>query len=278
MAKGFTFVPAHRIPLAGQADVFNRAFHGYLAGWVDMDDVALARFVSVQGADFCHSRFVTLDGAPVGFGYINCTGNISRLSGMGVVPEARRRGAASWLLKELLKEAKERDDKTMMLEVFEQNSGAVDLYRQHGFQVLMRLHGWRHSTGGSTFANNLPELEEISPTVASQLPRSEEYPEIPWQISRHAIAKLPIAHAFRTADSCIVIGDTAAPLVRVHACFNCAAGKDDRRRAFAAVVARFPESKFFAPAIFPEQIGTEVFQPLGFAREPLNQFLMRRDL
>jgi hypothetical protein len=29
---------------------------------------------------------------------------------------------------------------------------------------------------------------------------------------------------------------------------------------------------------FPEQFGTEVFQPLRFAREPLSQFLMRYDL
>jgi len=41
---------------------------------------------------------------------------------------------------------------------------------------------------------------------------------------------------------------------------------------------RYPDREFFTPPFFPEQLGEEVFQPLGFVREPLSQFLMRYDL
>lgn len=115
----FEILPAHKIPLAEQVEIVNRAFRGYLAGWAEMDDAALARFISVQGADPCYSCFVAVGGKLAGFGYISRTGNVSRLSGMGTVPEARRTGAASWLLAQLLKEARGRDDEAMILEVFE---------------------------------------------------------------------------------------------------------------------------------------------------------------
>ncbi len=50
------------------------------------------------------------------------------------------------------------------------------------------------------------------------------------------------------------------------------------REAFASVLELHRGREFFAPPVFPEEFGTKLFAPLGFAREPLSQFLMRRDL
>jgi ribosomal protein S18 acetylase RimI-like enzyme len=274
----FEILPAHAIPIAEQAKIFNRAFKGYLAGWAEMDEAALTRFISVQGADPCYSRFVAVGGKPAGFGYINRTGNVSRLSAMGTVPEARRTGAATWLLTQLLKEAKERNDEAMVLEVFEQNTAAVALYKQSGFETITRLFGWRRMPRAAAGEDRPGPMQEISPTLASQLPRATEYPAIPWQISRHAIAKLPIARAFRVEHVCAVIGDTNAESIRIHACFAAETDWSALRRVVSAVLRQFPEQEFFAPAIFPEQFGKEIFEPLGFLPEPLNQLLMRRDL
>src|SRR6266550_4712287 len=135
----FEIVPAHELLLAEQANIFNRAFAGYLAGWSEMDAGALARFLCAQGADLCYSRFVRAKGELAGFGYINRTGNISRLAAMGTVPEARRTGAAAHLLSQLVDESKTRGDAAMMLEVFEQNLPALALYRRYGFHELSRL-------------------------------------------------------------------------------------------------------------------------------------------
>jgi ribosomal protein S18 acetylase RimI-like enzyme len=273
----FEILPAHDLALAEQANVFTEAFAGYLAGSMKMNAESLARFLSAQGADLCYSRFIRTSGKLAGFGYINRTGNISRLSGMGVVPSARRAGAARHLLRHLVDEAKKRHDSAMMLEVFEQNSGAHALYSSNGFREITRLFGWRKKEDVDLSAATSDPLEEISLIAASQTESTLDYPEIPWQISRHAVAKLSAARAFRIGETVIVIGDPSASPIRVHALINSSGKIDEITSAFSAVLPRFKGREFFAPAIFPERLG-EIFQTLGFTREPLNQFLMRRDL
>lgn len=274
----FEIVPAHDISFADQAAIFNEAFAGYLAGWSEMDAAAVARFLCAQGADLCHSRFLRANGALVSFGYINRTGNIARLAGMGTVPETRKSGAAAFLLSQLMSEAKARADEAMVLEVFEQNVPALELYRRNGFRELMGLFAWRRAreTGN---AEQATAVEEISLIAASQARSCSGFPDIPWQISPHAVAKLTAGRAFKIDNVHIVIGDPAVDPIRVHGLFwQEEKNWDAPRNALAAVLRRFPKSGFFAPAIFPEQFGTSIFEPLGFVREPLNQVLMRRDL
>jgi ribosomal protein S18 acetylase RimI-like enzyme len=268
----FEIQPAHELPLAEQATVFNRAFAGYLAGWHDLDGEGAVRLICAQGIDLCYSRFVRANGALVGFGFISRTGNVSRLAGMGVVPEARRSGAASFIVSHLLDEAKERSDEAMVLEVFEQNVPALALYRHHNFRDLMRLFGWRvhkfetHSTAA---------VEEISLLTASEMRSAVDFPDIPWQVSRHAVMKLADARAYKIDKACVVISNPKTPPIRIHALLG---DSNASRNALATVLGKFPGSEFFAPAIFPERFGAQLFQPLGFAREPLNQILMRHDL
>lgn len=274
----FEIVPAPELSLAEQAGIFNRAFAGYLAGWSEMDAAGLARFICAQGADLCHSRFVRTNGAVAGFGYINRTGNISRLAGMGTVPEARKIGAAAHLLSQLLREAKERADAAMVLEVFEQNSPAVNLYGRFGFSGVTRLFGWRRRAGVAVSEPQANDIKEVSVNDAIQIPNVFQYPNIPWQISRHATEKVAAARAFGSGAACVVIGDASVERIRVHAFFAAEQDWQRLRSILAAVIQRFPNREFFAPAIFPEQFGVEIFAALGFASEPLNQLLMRRDL
>ena len=227
-----------------------------------------------------------------GFGYINRTGNLSRLAGMGVVPAARRAGVARRLLLALLDEAKARGEEAMMLEVIEQNPAAYALYRRQGFCEITRLCGWRRRVDGESVANVAglaPEmlhgssttLEEISLTAASQLPSALEYPSLPWQVSRHAIAKLTIGRAYRTENAVVVIGDPETNPIRVHAVFSPTSNAMDwpaARQSVVALLKRYPDREFFTPAVFPEKFGVEIFAPLGFAREALTQFLMRHNL
>jgi len=90
----FEIIPAVDVPLADQASIANAAFAGYVGGWTEMDANALARFLLLQGTDLYYSRFVRNSDGLAGFGYINRTGNIMRLSGMALLPAARGTGAA----------------------------------------------------------------------------------------------------------------------------------------------------------------------------------------
>ena len=274
----FKIIPAYDVPMAEQAKVFTQAFAGYVAGSFEMDAAGLARFIFHQGADLSFSYFVRTDAGLAGFAYVNRTGNISRVGGMAVVPAARRTGVARRLLAHLLEEAQTRGDQAMMLEVIEQNPAAHRLYVQQGFRETGHLLSWRRKVGAAASESTQP-LVEISLTRATQVPSVLEYPDLPWPITRHAIAKSAARHAFCSGQALIVIGDPEVSPVRVHA-LSCS----DRmewaalRETLGALLQRYPDCEFFTPPVFPEQFGQEIFQPLGFTREPLSQFLMRYDL
>lgn len=271
-------IPAYDVPLAEQAKVFSEAFTGYIGGSLEMDAAALARFIGHQGADLFYSYFARTDTGLSGFAYINRTGNVSRIAGMGVVPTARKAGLARRLLVHVLEEAQARGDQAMMLEVIEQNPAAHRLYVQQGFRETGHLLSWRRQAKTPVNESTGP-LEEISLISATQIPSALKYPDLPWQISRHVIAKLTAACAFRSGDTLIVMGDPEVSPVRLHA-LSCSNTMDwpALRQTLRAILQRYPDREFFTPAVFPEQFGQEVFQPLGFARDPLSQFLMRYDL
>ena len=116
---------------------------------------------------------------------------------------------ARGLLRHLLDEARARGDRMMVLEVIEQNPPAYALYEKEGFRALARLCGWRRLPGGAT-AELSRELADISLAAASQMPSTREFPELPWQISRHAVAKLESARAFASGPALAVISDPTA--------------------------------------------------------------------
>jgi ribosomal protein S18 acetylase RimI-like enzyme len=274
----FKIVPAYDVALADQARVFTDAFAGYVAGSFQFDAPSLAAFLSGHGIDLCYSRFVRDDGGHlVSFGYINRTGNIARLGGMGTIPGARRSGAAALLVSKLLSEAKERRDERMVLEVIEQNPAAVALYRSQGFEIVLRLSGWRSSAANSQ--GDATDVRQISMIDALRLRTNLDYPDLPWQISRHAMAKVALGQAFALEDAAVVTGNPGTSPTRIHGYLGLT-GKNwpILRKLTSSLVAKFPASVFIAPPIFPEQFGTEIFQPLKFQKEPLSQFLMRKDL
>lgn len=271
-------IPAHEVSLAEQAAVFTSAFDGYVGGSFSMDAAALSRFICAQGVDLCYSRFARADNQLVGCGYVTRTGNASHLAGMGVVPAARRRGVARRLLLRLLDEARARDDDAMMLGVIQQNPAAHSLYSSSGFQKVDRLFGWRRAPYESAAGPIENVVEEISLTEAAQLQVAMNFPQLPWQVSPHAVAKLAAAHAFRVGSACIVIGHPNAAAVRVHAISFPSSGSAtwaDLRFGLSTVMALQPTCEFFTPALFPEEFGRHIFQPLGFALAPISQFLMR---
>ncbi len=275
--------PADQVPLKEQARLFSEAFAGYVGGSFEMDEAGLARFICAQGADICHSRFARNEQGLCGFAYVSRTGNVSRICGMGVIPAARRGGIARELLQELIAEAENRSDEAIVLEVIEQNPGAHALYKRVGFREIDRLEGWRRPPE-SAVAERPPDLSGMRETPligACQLPSTFEFPDTPWPVSRHAVAKIASARAYSFGSVTIVIGDpeTAGP-IRVHALSVLESTEKwpAMREALRAILEAFPGREFFAPPVFPEVFGREIFSPANFARAPLSQFLMRREI
>lgn len=108
-----------------------------------------------------------------------------------------------------------------------------------------------------------------------------EYPQIPWQVSRHALFKMPVTRTFVAHHACVVIGDPDATPIPILGFLSQSAESTNweaLRAILAAVLARYPGREFLATPKFPSEYGQHVFQPLGFAGEPINQFLMHREL
>jgi GNAT superfamily N-acetyltransferase len=273
----FEIVPAYEVPFSEQAKIFNAAFAGYVGGSFELTPATLVSFASLQGIDLCYSRFArNRSGDFVSFGYISRTGNFPRLAGMGTVAVARRSGAAAFVLSALIEEAQSRGDQAMILEVIEQNPPAVALYQAHGFGSLTRLIGWRGNYDPTCTVRNT--VREISIQQALQLPARWDYPELPWQISRYAVAKIVGARAYALDDVAIVIGDPKTAPIRLHGFPGFDGTNWERLRDLtSAVLAQFPKQEFHAIPVFPEQFGTGLFEPLKFRQEKISQFLMRKD-
>lgn len=274
-------VPAYEVSCSDQARVFSDSFVDYIAGPISVDDAGFARLLFLQGADLWLSRLVRLDGRWVGYGFIGRTANLSRLAGMGFIPEVRGRGLGGRLLRHLLEEARNRGERLMTLEVFEQNAPAVAAYRREGFRQVGRLLGWK-SADGPVPLLDVPNLTDVSIEVLFNAPQSCEYPDWPWQISRSALANLPPgAQAVRSGSVALVYSESASESIRIHAALTLQPGAMDwpgLRALLCGLQRRIPPRRWFAPAIFPEVFGQELFGPLGFQREALNQFHMQREL
>jgi hypothetical protein len=165
----------------------------------------------------------------------------------------------------------------MILEVIEQNPPAVKLYQRYGFNSLGRLLGWRGKYRGTPSHGKEPT--EISVLDATCFHSDPDYPGLPWQVSRHAAAKVAGGRAFALGQIGVIIGDTRVTPVRLHG-FPGADGAnwESLRELVQALLVKFPGTEFYAPPIFPEEFGEQIFRPTGFEQEKLSQFLMRKDL
>ncbi|MCC7376184.1 MAG: GNAT family N-acetyltransferase [Verrucomicrobiales bacterium] len=303
--------PASTLDVAALASLFNEAFADYLIRFPAMTPEHFRRFLTTQGIDLELSRLARIGNERVGFGFIHAEGGLCRLAGMGVVPSGRQRGAASTLLDALLRDAVDRGDRLMTLEVFEQNARALALYQSREFQPRVRLHGWKRDgvatqpllprveVGTRLEPISLADLATALPCAASALemgtiPKSDgdpdseswweafRYPTLPWQISLSAAHVLPAsARAFGTGDAVAVVLEPEPGTLRWCTLLPLRKLEDpwtSLRATAARVLGEFPTHRWVVSPVFPEIYGTRIFGPLGFQLEPLNQWHMHRDL
>ncbi len=67
------------------------------------------------------------------------------IGGFGVAPEYRGQGYASQLLRSLVEAARERDMKSLALEVLTDNAPAIATYRSAGFETVRELYSFRRT-------------------------------------------------------------------------------------------------------------------------------------
>lgn len=274
-AMAFSFIPVSGFGLASAAELINRGFADYVVQF-KMTEATLWHAARLDSIDFNASSVVHVDGTPAGVVLMARRGWTSRVAAMAVVPEFRRQRAGRALMEHVLAEAKQRDERGMVLEVLTSNTPAVRLYESLGFTKVRRLTSYAGpAPSGLTPVAELAEVDLRA--VAAALIR-EEAVNWPWQLSGETIAMLTPPHvAYRLDGAWVALVNAAGPSVTIRAL---AVEGADRRAVRAvhllhAVMARHPATEWRVSAIWPEDLEPWI-TGAGLARDKLSQWQMVR--
>jgi ribosomal protein S18 acetylase RimI-like enzyme len=264
--------PALDFSLLDLANLFTYSFAGYFMP-VNMTVPVLAGMLRRDGTNLATSRVLLADGIPSGFGLIAHRGWTSRLAAMGIVEAWRGKGAGSYLMAELIREARERGEHGMVLEVIAQNVNAIALYEKYGFEKIRQLVGLALANPLSAESTS---LEEIDIRAVANLISQHGFSDLPWQLAAESIATFaPPARAYKLDSAYAVITNPAVDNVSF---WTILVEPKSRRQGQAksiirAVTAAHPGKTWHVPAVFPEETAGS-FEKLGFVREEISQWQM----
>jgi ribosomal protein S18 acetylase RimI-like enzyme len=180
--------PASSLPHERLAGLFTEGFSGYYVP-IRADEAALTAMVESWDLDLDASPVAFVDGEPVGFAFLGVRGSAGWIGGMGVGPEARRRGVGRAVMHAVLDEARRRGLEEVWLEVLVQNEPARRLYEQLGFETVRELEIWTVDASGdapeSTSGAHEVATDEARETIARLRPGPE-----PWQRADETVARV----------------------------------------------------------------------------------------
>jgi len=265
-------------PTTDLVQLLNLSFENYLIPI----HFSLSQFLTMlckDSIDLSVSRVLLADGQTSGIALIARRGTLrsSRLAGMGITKDIRGKKAGTWFMDQLIKEARERNDREMVLEVIGQNDAAVRLYEKHGFQNVRRLIGLINQNPKQ---DSKSDLQEIDLRDMGQLILQHGLPDLPWQLSGETIALLnPPVRAFKKGCAYIAISNPDVEQVVIWSLLvePEARGKGLSVELLENVMANYPGKTWHIPAIWPEEFGV-IFERAGFQREELSQWQMRLSL
>ena len=270
--------PASNYPTPDLVHYLNQGFENYHVP-IQFNVSQFLTMVRRDGIDLDASRVLLTDGTPSGVALIARRGWTSRLAAMGISNGMRGKGAGTWFMKGLIREACERGDDEMVLEVIEQNEPAVALYKRSGFEIVRRLVGFEKSETSNPphEESDAETLEEIELQQAGDLISRFGLPNLPWQLSGKTIALLnPPVRAYKNGPAYAVISNPDAEHIVVWSVLvePTARGNHLGVQMLKDVIARHDGKTWHAPAIFPEEF-TKLFEQAGFKKETLSQWQMK---
>jgi len=264
------------LPLSDLCELYNAAFADYVVD-LRVDEELMLREMVLEGVDAAASRLVYVDGFAAGVALISRSGWDARISAMALVPSARGRGAGRTLLEAVIANAGGSGVRHIELEVIDGNEPAYALYESAGFRRLRRLLSFEldNADGGIAAEPHPINIADVARIMAAYGPR-----DLPWQVRAETLARLvPPASAFALDSAYAVVSDPAHDPIRISAVVT-EAGARRLGRATALIrglMARYPERRWFVPALCPEETGG-LFTRLGFRRSALSQYQMVLDL
>ncbi|MCC6615143.1 MAG: GNAT family N-acetyltransferase [Anaerolineae bacterium] len=264
--------PAYESSVRDIAALMTRAFSNYIRPGIQMDGPTLSRMIVSDQIDLSLSLIALQDGIPVGLALIARRGWTSRVATMGIVPEAQGQRVGTWLFDRVVEAARAREDRTLTLEVIEQNVHAVRLYEKAGMRPIRRLYGFRSAGLGGDYA----PLECIEPYEVARRMTALSASDLPWQVSGESLAVQGAPSlGYRLGDAFALITNPAAEVIAIRGLVvNPGAQRSGQAtRIVSALMATHPGKAWLVPAYCPEEYG-EIFVRNGFSYDTINQFQM----
>jgi ribosomal protein S18 acetylase RimI-like enzyme len=262
------------------ADALTRSFEGYVMP-VNVSAEGYEHRFRPENVDPFASYVYFREMRPVAVVLVARRGWTSRIAAMAVAPEARGRGLGKRMMKGVVDEALKRGDRSVLLEVFEHNTPAVNLYEGLGFEPLRRLVGYRREPGGvSRETSNA--LAELDPLDFARVVAREGEPGLPWMLAAETLSgAVSPARAFHLDHHAYgLIGDPDANVISLTALV---VPHTDRRRGWGtrlmqSLSARYPNRAWSIPQVVPEELAPGFFAGCGWELQDTSQLEMVLDL
>jgi ribosomal protein S18 acetylase RimI-like enzyme len=271
--------PLAELTAAQAAAAMQHCFEGYLVPVRPTPESWERRFRG-EHLDPWASRVYERNGEPVAVLFITRRGWTSRVGGMAVAKDARRGGLGRRVMRDAVADAKARGDRVLLLEVIEQNTTAVRLYKSLGFRMVRRLVGYRREPQPAE--GEVDALREIDPLEFARAAHREADAELPWMIAPETMAAATApARAFTLEDHAYaLIANAEAETLTLTAIV---VPRADRRhgwgtRMLRALAAAFPGRVWQAVALIPENMAPGFFEHAGWERQGISQLEMRLEL
>lgn len=280
--------PASQLSLDQLAELFNKAFQGYIGRIVSFTAESLAGFITNSHISLPHSHVFYLEedlNTPVGFIYIAIRADKPtepRLVAMGIIPECKGRGVGTEALKKAIAAEEARDVSILELEVIQQNPAAVKLYKRAGFTVHRELLGWERDAPADGEYTADPELTTCTFEEVDELVKTHGSADLPWQA--WGFSKNPdTSRAFKLGNAfCVTTNpeDQEADTVKLQCLIVDPQYRNTGQatRLIKAMMARYPGKKWSATPIFPKEYGESIAKELKFAEMDITQYQMRLTL
>ena len=271
--------PLAETNVAHAAAAMEHCFQGYIVPVRTTPESWERRFRGEHLDPFA-SRVYERDGSAVAVLFICRRGWTSRVGGMAVAPEARRTGLGRRVMQDAVADARARGDHALLLEVIEQNTPAVKLYRSLGFRMARRLVGYRWEPGPKQ--KSADALREVDPLELARVAALEGDPDLPWMLAAETLsAATAPARAFALEDRAYAL--VANPDAETLTLSALVVPREYRRKGWGtrmlrALAAAHPGRPWQAVAIIPENLAAGFFAHAGWERQGISQFEMRLEL
>ncbi|HEX6372031.1 MAG TPA: GNAT family N-acetyltransferase [Longimicrobium sp.] len=271
--------PLAEVTVAQAAAAMQHCFEGYIIPFRTTPE-SWTRHFRGEHLDPFSSYIYERDGQTAAVLFICRRGWTSRVGGMGVAADFRGQGLGRRVMRDAVQGARARGDHALLLEVFEQNTPALQLYTSLGFQAGRRLVGYRWEP--VPLDGPADALREMDALELARIVQREGEPDLPWMLVGETFAAaITPTRAFALQDRAFaLIGNPDAETLLLAALVVPRAHRRQGwgTRMLRALAAAFPGKPMQAVIVVPEDLAPEFFARSGWERQALNQLEMRLDL